>query len=719
MRAHRRFLVLAAALALAVTAAPARRAAAQPPLGRVLREIEVGAVEDGTRILVRLDRPVRYLRHSPANSGRTIRIEVEPLALGEVIGDTTLPKRESLPPPPDSPAGLTEVSWESPGGTPDGAEPAELVVRFARTVRFRVEQGDDGRSIAIVVETPGTRALPPAAGDGELAASRLLVEARRAIRDGEDDRAILLLRKQLDAPDADEAVLRDAKELLGLVHERRGQLPHARAEYEEYLARWPDGDASARVRQRLESMLTAQAPKAAELRAAARATEEPVRADLYGSAAVTYARFETIDDFAGGAVYDSSLIGDLSAVGRLRTESLALRAEAVASYRYDVEGRGVGDDTRVSRLLLRANDPAETLTATIGRQSRANGGVLGRFDGVHLAWRFSDRLTWSALAGFPLESTSALGVHTENVLFGTALDGDRLFGDLSGQLFLVGQREASMTERLAVGGELRFARPGRFGLAFVDYDVVFRSLNTALLTGNVTVFGHTDVYLLAETRNSPVLTLDNALIGQTFVNAQVTQIADLRALFSESEIRELAKDRTARTYTGSLGLTHRVDERLQIGGDFTVSSVAGTPSSGGVQGTDPFGPDYAIGLNATRSDFPVQGAFTSGALRYFIGEATDITTLLGTLRVPLRGRDLRGTLRLRGDYRRTKPTGAAFQSPDSVSLRPSVRLDWRWKRLVLDAEVGLDWRQGLGQDSASVDSTGYFAELVLRWDFGT
>lgn len=719
MRAHRNIAVLAAAIALALIAPAARRAAAQPPTGRVLREVEFGVVEDGIRMLIRLDQPVRYLRHSPEREGRSVQISLEPIDLGESIGRDLGPQRESIAPPGDAPIGLAEITWETLGSGADPNVPAELVVRFERRERFRVEPGDDARSVAIIVLREGDR-VPAAAGDdGSLASSRLLVEARRAIRDGQDDRAILLLRKQLDQIDAQEAVLRDAKELLGLVHERRGQLSHARAEYEEYLARWPEGDGSLRVRQRLEAMLTAQTPRQPELRKAARGGEEPVSADLYGSAAITYARFETLDDFAGGAVYDSSLIGDVSAIGRLRSSAVALRSEVVASYRYDVENRGVGDDTRVSRLLIRASDLAETLTATIGRQSRANGGVLGRFDGAHLAWRFTDRLSISALAGFPLESTSALGIHTENLLFGTALDAERIFGDLSGQLFFVGQREASMTERLAIGGELRYAKPGRFGLAFVDYDVVFASLNTALLTGNVTVFGHTDVHLLAETRNSPVLTLDNALIGQNQVNAQVKELSDLRTLYSEKQIRELAKDRTARTYTASLGLTHRLDEWLQVGGDFTVSSIAGTPSSGGAFGTPATGPDYGVGLNLTRSDFPVQGAFTSGALRYFIGEATDLTSLFGAIRAPLYGRDLRGTLRLRGDYRRSKASSPTFERPDSIGIRPSIRLDWRIKSFTLDFEVGLDWETGLGANGSTVDSTGYFGEAVIRWDFGT
>ena len=44
-----------------------------------------------------------------------------------------------------------------------------------------------------------------------------------------------------------------AQELLGNVREANGQLAHAKAEYEIYLAKYPDGDGASRVRARRAS----------------------------------------------------------------------------------------------------------------------------------------------------------------------------------------------------------------------------------------------------------------------------------------------------------------------------------------------------------------------------------------------------------------------------------------------------------------------------------
>ncbi len=49
---------------------------------------------------------------------------------------------------------------------------------------------------------------------------------------------------------------------MGLVRERAGQLAQAKAEYEEYLRRYPDRPGAARVRGRLQALAAASlAPK--------------------------------------------------------------------------------------------------------------------------------------------------------------------------------------------------------------------------------------------------------------------------------------------------------------------------------------------------------------------------------------------------------------------------------------------------------------------------
>src|SRR6185312_17012611 len=67
--------------------------------------------------------------------------------------------------------------------------------------------------------------------------------------------AIRLLTKLQRQPEFPERAR--VQELLGLARERSGQLAHAKAEYEEYLRRYPNGEAAERIALRLRILRAA------------------------------------------------------------------------------------------------------------------------------------------------------------------------------------------------------------------------------------------------------------------------------------------------------------------------------------------------------------------------------------------------------------------------------------------------------------------------------
>ena len=95
--------------------------------------------------------------------------------------------------------------------------------------------------------------------------------------------AIDLLNRLLRQPEYPARA--DAQELMGLVRERAGQLAQAKAEYQEYLRRYPERRGAARVRGRLQALAAASlAPKSTGEFGAAAGN----RWTMAGSAAVTY-----------------------------------------------------------------------------------------------------------------------------------------------------------------------------------------------------------------------------------------------------------------------------------------------------------------------------------------------------------------------------------------------------------------------------------------------
>lgn len=693
---------------------------AEPVRGRVLRELEVEELSDLWIIRVGFNVPLRLLRHAPGDRGRHIAIELTPLPLG--AGEVpAVRSREALRPPPEAWGGvpLVEVVYEG-GRAP---APDALQVDLSRVCDFRVRPGRDSRSLEIQVykrsAAPVPQAAPPAAPAAPSRAEALLVEARRAITADQLDRATTLLRKAADASGGDDAVARDAVELLGVILERRGQLAHARAEYEEYLARWPDAEGAARVAQRLETLLTARDPVREPRRDAIDYGEDETEIELYGSVSASYSRLEAIGGVTAGEVHDSSIFTDLALITRVRDPRYELRGELIGSRLFDLAGSTtVGDETRVSSLFADVASPDRRLGATLGRQSRGNGGVLGRFDGLRLERAFEpgwlgNRVALSALAGFPVDRASVDSFDTERLLYGAAVDFEDLGERVDAQLFFTGQRNRGMVDRMAVGGELRWIEPGRFFLGFVDYDVHFASLNTALLSGHLQVGDRWTLDLLGETRNTPVLTLDNALIGQVGID----DLGDLTGL-DESELADLARDRTSRSWTGSAGLTHRTSRRVQLGGDLVVTSIEGTPASNGVDALPDVGPEYGVVARASLNDLWLDGDYTNLNLGYRLGELANTTSWNASLRLPVT-RNLFTTLRFRGDYREGSGSGPALER---LTLVPSLRTDWRTRAIVerldlfFDVELGLTWTDDFAA-TLPADELGYFGVATVRLDF--
>src|SRR5262249_16304104 len=92
----------------------------------------------------------------------------------------------------------------------------------------------------------------------------LLEDARRALRKRNYSEAVQILTKLQRQPEFPGRA--EVQEMLGLARERSGELAHAKAEYEEYLRRYPNGPAADRVRMRLRVLRAANAAERAGVR---------------------------------------------------------------------------------------------------------------------------------------------------------------------------------------------------------------------------------------------------------------------------------------------------------------------------------------------------------------------------------------------------------------------------------------------------------------------
>ncbi len=560
--------------------------------------------------------------------------------------------------------------------------------------------------------SPPSAISPAPATDGP--AESLMAEGRGAIVREDYAAAIRAFTRLLALPENN--FTRDAQEFLALSYERRGDLTRARLEYENYLKRYPEGDDSVRVRQRLANLRAA--PQFETLRAPAE-TRQGWRSFTVGSLSQFY--------YHGNSTIDTQQL----AANALDRTTLSLTDQSALISSLDLTARFM-DETHDNRMVFRdtnirnfveGQDNANRLnsayyeyrykpgdfSARLGRQPGNSGGLLGRFDGALLGYGLVPRARLNLVAGSPVDL--GFTIDSTRRFYGISTDLGPFDQSWSGSLYHIRQTVDGIPDREAAGIEARYFAPQGFFASTVDYDTLFRHINIGTMQGNWIAPWKTSYNFLIDYRMTPSLQTSNALIGETSTSVQT-----LLGTYSEDELRQRARALTAKSALASAGLMHPVTREWQIGADFRVSRISHTDGATnktdgttipGIPGTGYVytltGQAIGTGLFAKRDVTVVSLSRVS---------APSYTALAGQLngRVPL---DAYWTLE-----------GAVLwygqDNDDGSTLKrvsPRARVTYRWgNSMSLEAEYGVE-RTNARSTIAEENARRSFFSLGYRWDF--
>jgi SPOR domain len=562
--------------------------------------------------------------------------------------------------------------------------------------------------------TPRTATTPPAprppapparaASPQEVArATEMMDEAQSAMANGQFPRAVLLYSEiaRIGGPEQS----KQAQEYLGLARERNGQDAQARAEYEEYLSRYPDGEDTQRVRQRLMGLLTARA----EPRDSRRERQTRVRETQYnfnGSFSQFYERHVTNTQLDGSQVDQSTFDNFMDLLGRMRDERFDGSFRAAGSYTFNFLNRGDSEIQRLSTLYVDGNATELGLFARVGRQTRSSGGVLGRFDGGHVRYAVTPDIKVNVVGGLPVRRTRDLYFNEDSYFYGTSLD----LGTFDGwdtTLFFIDQTTNGLTDRRGTGTEIRYFDANLSGFGVVDYDIYYSELNLATLSSSYVFENRATTSFTVDYRRSPILSINDALIGQS-----VSRVSDLVAAFTPEELRQIALDRTAISKSATLSATYPLDERYQIGADYTISHLTGTTASAGVEGLPGTDIEHFYSVQFIGNSIVKDGDIGIIALRYADTTNFDRYTAQFDTRYPVID-DLRVGPRLRLDYRDNKADSGVV-----YAAIPSLRLNYFLTREIqFEFEGGVEWSRSDPAVGESETTTGYFIFVGHRIDF--
>jgi len=586
---------------------------------------------------------------------------------------------------------------------------AERVLRAARATypRAWLAINDETATDVSAVPAAGLPAVAVASGSDpalpDAERVRLLAAARGAMRHRQFPQAIELLAKLLRQPEyPDRAAV---QELAGLARERSGQLAYAKLEYQEYLRRYPDGPAAARIRYRLRVLASAGRPGQSTVLFGG--GERELGWSLTGTASQLYEngrdRVQVADTVTSGTSLNV-LLTDFDLLARRRGERFDFNGRVSGGYTHDMIGASTGDKTRVNAAYAEFDDREFGWGARVGRQSHTGDGILGLFDGAFVSWQWRPKIGFNGGVGFPAD-TSSTSVSTDRRFISAAAEFGPyreawIFGT-----FVVEQQILGNTDRRGVGLETRYFVPGRTAVLLVDYDLAFQELNSVILMGNWQLPAHWTLAFDLDHRRSPVLMLRNAIIGQA-----VTSLSGLEVLYSPAEIEQLALDRTPLTDTLALSLSRPLGERWQFMADAFALRVGATPASGGVIATPSTGLDRSLQVQFSGSSLLRASDLHFFGARVQQSPQQRSAMLMWNARFPLVGAWRVGP-RLRVERRENDMT----QSTQTLYL-PEFRLDWTSPRSIFEINAGGEiGRQQLPADTQNTRRLYFLLGYRLRF----
>lgn len=545
--------------------------------------------------------------------------------------------------------------------------------------------------------------------DGDVDA--LWNEANARFRRKEYSVAIELFTKLIADPRSQHKAA--AQELIGLAHERLGELAHAQAEYEQFLRDFPKDKAADRVRQRLNALRTASLPG----RQGSGPDDFEEGTWKYNGGISQYYRRDdnalTVNASSQRLPTLSGVLNDFDFTARYRGFETDTRFRVSAGYRYDLSKGGAGSQLYVSSAFVELSDGDRLWYGSLGRQNRSGSGSFGTYDGLVSSYQWHPHFTTDLTVGMPVDSSRS-SVNSKRFFQSVAFNFGIFANVLEPSLYLVNQSLEGKVDRQAVGTQIRYFRPGRVFIGFADYDVHFSALNTAVLVGNMQLPASWSLNVDLEKRKNPLVTTHNALIGQP-----VSTLDALSSAFNDDRIKQLALDRTPDTQLYSLTASRPIGERFQL--HLTAQRIttgASPPSDGSdvlegfpqVEGIPPEGPEMIYSTQLVASGLLRSGDINIFGLRHQTGGSMTSTSFGLSSRMPIWG-DWRVGPQLRVDR-------SSFENDDSKSwlFAPSLRLSLQKPTVLFDLEVGNE----LSTRDSSVskqDSNRYYYYFGYRWQF--
>ena len=465
---------------------------------------------------------------------------------------------------------------------------------------------------AAVIATPAVSAAQPkvevSVGDTDGRGKAMLEKGQKAFNEGRFQDAVDELNAALMLPP--NPYTPAAQELIGRTWESLGRPEKAITEYELYARLYPQGEAIGRVNQRIAALdgKVEAANAKANASAAAKPKADKKRLTATGSVSQYY---------YGGQTKTDSLVNIASGIDQ---KTLTNTNQSVITSSWDATGRYETDES-ITKLVMRGSrsdnlSAASSLSSTtqglvsaayvdyrdlasrtdvrVGRQSAIGGSLFGLFDGVSMAMPVFDGYKFDAMAGVP---ANTLINAPQQRLLGVMLEADNLFEHWGGNVSLLDQTTEGISDRRAVGLEVRYFGETVSVYTQIDYELNFNAINAMTLQGSTQGPYDTTITMLLDDRKAPSLQLTDALIS-----SGQTSLSQLLQTMSLSEAQAMALATAAQARQAMVSISRALSDKWQGSMDLRYSEVGALPAIGNFQAQPATGAQYNVSFQLTGSN---------------------------------------------------------------------------------------------------------------------
>ena len=461
------------------------------------------------------------------------------------------------------------------------------------------------------VAPAGTQAAPAKAqietnvSDADEKGRELLTKGQLALKDDRAQEAVDILNQALMLPP--NAYTPPAQELIGRAWEALEVPEKAIKEYQLYLRLYPQSEGAAGIAQRLNE-LTAKSQVAAGPAAGRKPVAEKKRLSATGSVSQYYyggqTKTDSLVNIASGIdqktltrTNQSVLVSSWDATGKYETDEsiskLVMRGSrsdnlsAASSLSSSTQGL-------VSAAYLDYRDLASRTDVRVGRQSAIGGSLFGLFDGVSMAMPVFDTFKFDAMAGVP---ANTLINAPQQRLLGVMLEADNVLEHWGGNVSLLDQTTEGISDRRAVGLEVRYFGDTVSMYTQVDYELNFNAINALTMQGSTQGPFDTTITMLIDDRKAPSLQLSDALIS-----SGQTSLSTLLQTMSLSQAQSMALATAAQARQAMVSISRALSDKWQGSMDLRYSEVGALPAIGNFQAQPATGAQYNVSFQLTGSN---------------------------------------------------------------------------------------------------------------------